>query len=73
MKRLIAAFLVCAPVTAGAVGTPEQVAACRSDAWKFCKANIPAALLGSIDGMVACMIANKSKLAPVCRAELDKK
>lgn len=58
---------------AHSLGTPEQIAACTPDAWRLCARRIPAALAGSPDRLIACMIANKSRLGPACQKQFDPK
>ena len=43
--------------------TPEQEQACSGDAFRLCSADIP-----DVDRITACMIRNKSRLTPGCRA-----
>ena len=43
--------------------TQEQQAACTGDAFQFCGSEIP-----DVDRVTACMIRNKSRLSPGCRA-----
>jgi hypothetical protein len=42
---------------------PEQQQACTGDAFQFCGAEIP-----DVDRVTVCMIRNKSRLSPGCRA-----
>jgi hypothetical protein len=49
--------------TAGLAYTPEQQQACSGDAFQFCGAEIP-----DVDRVTVCMIRNKSRLSPGCRA-----
>jgi hypothetical protein len=49
--------------TAGFAYTPEQQQACTGDAFQFCGPEIP-----DVDRVTACMIRNKSRLSPGCRA-----
>jgi len=46
-----------------AEGTPEQRAACTSDAFRLCSSEIP-----NVSRITACMRANFSKLSPGCKA-----
>src|SRR5215212_4068174 len=48
---------------AGFAYTPEQQQACTGDAFQFCGAEIP-----DVDRVTVCMIRNKSRLSPGCRA-----
>ena len=48
------------------VATAEQRAACTPDAFRLCSSEIP-----NIPAITACMVANKSKLSPDCRAAMD--
>ena len=43
--------------------TAEQRRACTPDAFRLCSAHIP-----NVEAITACMIANKSKLSPECKA-----
>ncbi len=47
-----------------AAGTPQQRRACRADAFRLCRQYIPWER-----PVKACMIANFSKLSPLCRAQ----
>jgi hypothetical protein len=49
--------------TAGFAYTPEQEQACTGDAFALCGPEIP-----DVDRVTACMIRNKSRLSPGCRA-----
>jgi hypothetical protein len=49
--------------TAGFTYTQEQQAACTGDAFALCGPEIP-----DVDRVTACMIRNKSRLSPGCRA-----
>jgi hypothetical protein len=49
--------------TASHAYTPEQQQACSGDAFQFCGPEIP-----DVDRVTACMIRNKSRLSPGCRA-----
>jgi hypothetical protein len=49
--------------TQGFAYTPEQQQACSGDAFQFCGAEIP-----DVDRVTVCMIRNKSRLSPGCRA-----
>lgn len=49
-----------------AEGTAEQRRACTPDAFRLCSQHIP-----NIPAITACMVANKSKLSPDCRAAMD--
>jgi hypothetical protein len=60
---LATAFSVLAFATAGHAYTPEQQQACSGDAFQFCGPEIP-----DVDRVTACMIRNKSRLSPGCRA-----
>jgi hypothetical protein len=50
--------------TSHAAGTPEQRRACRHDAFKFCRNDIP-----FVPRITACMKRHLSKLSPPCRAQ----
>ena len=43
--------------------TPEQQAACSDDAFRLCSSEIP-----DVDRVTACMVRNKDRLSPGCRA-----
>lgn len=47
-----------------AAGTPEQRRACRADAMKLCRDDIP-----NVKRITACMERNLSKLSPLCRTQ----
>jgi hypothetical protein len=49
--------------TAANAYTADQQQACTGDAFQFCSAEIP-----DVDRVTACMIANKERLSPGCRA-----
>jgi hypothetical protein len=49
--------------TVGFAYTPEQQQACSGDALQFCGPEVP-----DVDRVTACMIRNKSRLSPGCRA-----
>jgi hypothetical protein len=51
-----------------AVGTPEQRAACTSDAIRLCMS-----VVHSESGLFACMTRNKVNLSERCRATLSKR
>jgi hypothetical protein len=44
-------------------GTPEQQAACQPDALRLCGDFVP-----DVDRITACMIKNRMRLSPPCRA-----
>jgi len=46
-----------------AEATAEQRRACTPDAFRLCSQHIP-----NVEAITACMIANKSKLSPDCKA-----
>jgi type II secretory pathway component PulL len=50
--------------TSQAAGTPEQRRACRSDAMRLCRDDIP-----NVKRITACMQQNLSKLSPLCRSQ----
>jgi hypothetical protein len=60
---LITALSVSMFSTQGFAYTPEQQQACSGDAFEFCGAEIP-----DVDRVTVCMIRNKSRLSPGCRA-----
>lgn len=47
-----------------AAGTYEQRRACRADAMKFCRDQVP-----NVKRVTACMERNIGKLSPACRAQ----
>lgn len=47
--------------------TPEERAACTSDAFRLCSSAIP-----SVDRVVACLKSEKAKLSPLCRAAVQR-
>jgi hypothetical protein len=47
-----------------AAGTLEQRRACRADAMKFCRDQIP-----NVKRITACMERNIKKLSPLCRTQ----
>jgi hypothetical protein len=49
--------------SAGHAYTQEQQAACTGDAFQFCGSEIP-----DVDRVTVCMIRNKARLSPGCRA-----
>jgi hypothetical protein len=60
-----AASFAAAP--AGAQGTPEQQAACQSDAFRLCGNFIP-----DVTRTTACMKVHRASLSPACRAEFSR-
>ena len=51
------------PVPAAAQGTPEQRQACQPDAMRLCSEFVP-----DVERITACMIKNRIRLSPACRA-----
>jgi hypothetical protein len=51
------------PAPAAAQGTPEQRQACQPDALRLCSEFVP-----DVDRITACMIKNRIRLSPPCRA-----
>jgi hypothetical protein len=49
--------------TAQSRGTPEQQQACQPDAMRLCSEFVP-----DVDRITACMIKNRIRLSPPCRA-----
>ena len=49
--------------SAGNAYTTDQQSACTGDAFRLCMSAIP-----DVDRVTACMVANKSRLSPGCRA-----
>jgi hypothetical protein len=56
-----------AKVASASEATPEERAACTSDAFRLCSSAIP-----SVDRVVACLKSEKSKLSPLCRAAMQR-
>jgi hypothetical protein len=52
-----------APATAQSRGTPEQQQACQPDAMRLCGEFVP-----DVERITACMIKNRIRLSPPCRA-----
>ena len=69
-RLLIAAAATCLCATSafaqGNYGTPEQRAACTSDAFKLCSSNIPDATK-----VESCLRQNKSGLSNACRSVFE--
>jgi hypothetical protein len=58
------AWAVCfMPAPAAAQGTPEQRQACQPDAMRLCSDFVP-----DVDRITACMVKNRIRLSPACRA-----
>jgi hypothetical protein len=51
------------PAPAAAQGTPEQRQACQPDAMRLCSEFVP-----DVDRITACMVKNRIRLSPACRA-----
>jgi hypothetical protein len=51
------------PAPAAAQGTPEQRQACQPDAMRLCSEFVP-----DVERITACMIKNRIRLSPPCRA-----
>jgi hypothetical protein len=51
------------PVPVAAQGTPEQRQACQPDAMRLCGEFVP-----DVDRITACMVKNRIRLSPPCRA-----
>jgi hypothetical protein len=51
------------PSPAAAQGTPEQRQACQPDAMRLCSEFVP-----DVDRITACMVKNRIRLSPPCRA-----
>jgi hypothetical protein len=65
LLTLIVPLMVMATAAAGlAAGTPEQRRACRADAMKFCRSEVP-----NVKRITACMEKNIAKLSPPCRTQ----
>jgi Na+/H+-dicarboxylate symporter len=52
-----------APASAQSRGTPEQQQACQPDAMRLCGEFVP-----DVERITACMIKNRIRLSPPCRA-----
>lgn len=64
MKSFVPVGIVLSLLSATAVAeTPEERQACIGDAFRLCWADIP-----DRDRVTACMVENKSRLGPACRA-----
>src|ERR1700674_2300790 len=70
LAGMIAAFVVAlgasftpAPAAAQSRGTPEQQQACQPDAMRLCSEFVP-----DVERITACMIKNRIRLSPPCRA-----
>lgn len=62
---VLATTLLVSVASAHAQGyTAEQQQACTSDAFQFCGPEIP-----DIQRVTACMVRNKARLSPACRAQ----
>ena len=69
MQKVIAfAFLLSLAVFTGnaSAATAEEQAACQDDAFKFCNDAVP-----DEEKVKACLIENRRKLTPACRAILS--
>jgi hypothetical protein len=62
----LAAAMLSLTAVAHAHTTSGQVSACIGDAFRYCSSEIP-----SSTRVEACLISNKSKLTPSCRAQFD--
>ena len=62
----LAAAMLSLTTTANAHSTADQVSACIGDAFRYCSSEIP-----SSARVEACLISNKGKLTPSCRAQFD--
>jgi len=71
---LLGAAVMCSVGTFFATGafaitpTPAQKSACMSDVMSLCMHAVP-----SNDRIYACLVANKARLSPPCRAQFEKK
>jgi hypothetical protein len=63
---LLAGAMLSVTAAANAHTTAGQVSACIGDAFRYCSAEIP-----NSTRVEACLISNKSKLTPSCRAQFD--
>jgi hypothetical protein len=52
-----------APASAQSRGTPEQQQACQPDAMRLCSEFVP-----DVERITACMVKNRIRLSPPCRA-----
>jgi hypothetical protein len=57
------ASFMTAPAAAQSRGTPEQQQACQPDAMRLCSEFVP-----DVERITACMIKNRIRLSPPCRA-----
>lgn len=62
----LAVSLITTPAASFAAGSPDERAACASDAFRLCGSEIP-----NIDRIVACMRANKANLSSACKTVFD--
>jgi hypothetical protein len=58
----------CSSLAQADEGTPEQRAACTTDAFRLCASSIP-----NVQAVKACMVMNKAKLSTGCRATFPKR
>jgi hypothetical protein len=57
---------ICIAGPASAQGTAQQRSACVGDAFRFCSADIP-----NVSRIEACLMQNRERLHPACRAQFD--
>jgi hypothetical protein len=62
-----AASLAPTPAAAQNRGTPEQQQACQPDAMRLCGEFVP-----DVERITACMVKNRIRLSPPCRAVFSK-
>ena len=62
-----AASLAPTPAAAQNRGTPEQQQACQPDAMRLCSEFVP-----DVERITACMVKNRIRLSPPCRAVFSK-
>ena len=60
---LVTVLSIATASTSASAYTAEQQQACTGDAFQFCSAEIP-----DVDRVTVCMIRNKARLSPACRA-----
>lgn len=65
MKYVLALTLSLAVAPAFAQGTPAERIACGRDAVRYCRSELKAGVVIAVGN---CMIANKTRLTPRCRA-----
>jgi hypothetical protein len=64
--HVVITFLVLAPLSAAAQGTPAQRAACEGDAHRLCERYVP-----DEARIRSCLIQYRRYLSPACRAAME--